>query len=158
MTSRKRARGRPKGTGIDDRERLVAMALQLSANPGMRPTTAIKAIGITDQSAIRRLRDKYRRACQNGSIDGIATAGVAPSARLRPANDDVKAELSETAQMQHYALALQSSVVAVQHRISGSRGRPDDLALRELLDQQFHLSNVLLGLISQSRPPATHPH
>lgn len=54
------ARGRPVGTGIDDAERLARIRAHMSAHAGMKPTTAIKAIGISDPSAIRRLRDKLK--------------------------------------------------------------------------------------------------
>jgi hypothetical protein len=59
MTPAKAHRGRPKGTGIDDQPKLLEIARLVSADPRMKPTTAIKAIGITDPSTIRRLRDKF---------------------------------------------------------------------------------------------------
>jgi hypothetical protein len=51
--------GRPKGTGLDDRKRLESIAAALVANPKLKPTTAIRALGIDDPSTIRRLRDKF---------------------------------------------------------------------------------------------------
>ncbi|MEQ1578773.1 MAG: hypothetical protein ABL894_14145 [Hyphomicrobium sp.] len=59
MSSAKPARGRPKGTGLDDRAILQSVIQMVEANPNLKPTTAIKSIGVTDPSAIRRLRDKY---------------------------------------------------------------------------------------------------
>lgn len=53
-------RGRPKGTGIDDSASLRRLAEMLHANPGLKPTTAIRRLGFTNPSAIRRLRDKYK--------------------------------------------------------------------------------------------------
>jgi hypothetical protein len=52
--------GRPKGTGVDDSRHLESLAALLAANPALRPTTAIRALGVEDPSAIRRLRDKFR--------------------------------------------------------------------------------------------------
>jgi hypothetical protein len=52
--------GRPKGTGLDDRQQLETIAALLTANPKLKPTTAIRQIGVEDPSAIRRLRDKFR--------------------------------------------------------------------------------------------------
>jgi hypothetical protein len=52
-------RGRPPGTGKNDTDRLLKIAALMAADPGLKPTTAIKRIGETDPSAIRRLRDKY---------------------------------------------------------------------------------------------------
>jgi hypothetical protein len=53
-------RGRPKGTGIDDNERLAQLDALLRIHPDLRPTTAIRQMGYSDPSAIRRLRDKYK--------------------------------------------------------------------------------------------------
>ncbi len=60
MAQKTAARGRPKGTGVDDADALLAIAEIMAANPGMKPTTAIKALGITNPSVVRRLRDKYQ--------------------------------------------------------------------------------------------------
>lgn len=59
MTTGKRQRGRPKGSGINDRESLSRIAEIIAANPAIKPTTAIKQAGITNPSTIRRLRDKF---------------------------------------------------------------------------------------------------
>jgi hypothetical protein len=62
MTPSKPGRGRPKGSGLDDAAQLRAIASLLAADPELRPTTAIKNLGISDPSVIRRLRDKYHAA------------------------------------------------------------------------------------------------
>jgi len=59
MITGKRQRGRPKGSGINDRESLSRIAEIIAANPAIKPTTAIKQAGITNPSTIRRLRDKF---------------------------------------------------------------------------------------------------
>jgi hypothetical protein len=61
MAQKTAVRGRPKGTGVDDAGALLAIAEIMAANPGMKPTTAIKALGITNPSVVRRLRDKYQQ-------------------------------------------------------------------------------------------------
>jgi hypothetical protein len=53
-------RGRPRGSGLDDRVQLRRIAQLLEADPTLKPTTAIKSIGVTDPSTIRRLRDKLK--------------------------------------------------------------------------------------------------
>ncbi len=53
-------RGRPKGTGIDDGDRIARLAELLRIHPELRPTTAIRAMGIIDPSIVRRIRDKYK--------------------------------------------------------------------------------------------------
>ncbi len=53
-------RGRPKGTGIDDSDRIARLAELLRVRPELKPTTAIRLMGFSDPSAIRRLRDKYK--------------------------------------------------------------------------------------------------
>lgn len=52
--------GRPKGSGIDDRRELASIAALLAANPHLKPTTAIRSLGVEDPSTVRRLRDKFR--------------------------------------------------------------------------------------------------
>jgi hypothetical protein len=52
-------RGRPPGTGKNDTDRLQKIAALMAADPALKPTTAIKQIGETDPSTIRRLRDKF---------------------------------------------------------------------------------------------------
>ncbi len=60
MSEKRTRRGRPEGSGIDDRARLQAIARLISANPELKPTTAIRTLGISDPSVIRRLRDKFK--------------------------------------------------------------------------------------------------
>jgi hypothetical protein len=67
-------RGRPRGSGLDDRVQLRRIAELIEADPSLKPTTAIKAIGVSDPSTIRRLRDKLK-----------AETNGAPTASLRPA-------------------------------------------------------------------------
>ncbi len=52
-------RGRPKGSGIDDRPKLREIAAIIAQQPEIRPATAIKLLGENDPSVIRRLRDKF---------------------------------------------------------------------------------------------------
>jgi hypothetical protein len=52
--------GRPKGTSLDDRPQLQSIAALLAADPKLKPTTAIRALGVVDPSTVRRLRDKFR--------------------------------------------------------------------------------------------------
>ena len=59
MSDQKRSRGRPKGSGIDDQEKLLEIGRLIQCTPGLKPTTAIRQLGHSDPSTIRRLRDKY---------------------------------------------------------------------------------------------------
>jgi hypothetical protein len=52
--------GRPKGSGLNDRQQLESVAALLAANPKLKPTTAIRSLGVEDPSTIRRLREKFR--------------------------------------------------------------------------------------------------
>ena len=61
MSENRAARGRPKGTGLDDRSRLLAVAQLMARDPHLKATTAIKSTGVTDPSTIRRLRDKFQQ-------------------------------------------------------------------------------------------------
>jgi hypothetical protein len=79
-------RGRPKGTGIDDSDRIARLDELLRIRPDLRPTTAIRLMGYSDPSAIRRLRDKYkifavstRAGLLKEFAANNATAGVRPA-------------------------------------------------------------------------------
>ena len=60
MSEDKRSRGRPKGSGINDHATLLKIGQLIQAAPGLKPTTAIRQLGYSDPSTIRRLRDKYK--------------------------------------------------------------------------------------------------
>ena len=96
MPSAKIARGRPKGTGLDDRAVLQSMSAMIEANPNLKPTTAIKSIGISNPSAIRRLRDKFNvtqaRAAQPAAVAPRLSQERAParSMALKSATDAVR--------------------------------------------------------------------
>lgn len=60
MSDTPRPRGRPKGTGIDDRDTLRAVMALLSRDATLKPTTAIRLSGVTDPSVVRRLREKLK--------------------------------------------------------------------------------------------------
>jgi hypothetical protein len=77
MPNPKPIRGRPKGTGRDDSAILQSLLHLVEGNPALKPTTAIKSMGVTDPSAIRRLRDKF------SLIQATHAAPVASSAAAR---------------------------------------------------------------------------
>ncbi len=82
MTSNTGQRGRPKGSGIDDSQWIGAIANMIAENPDLKPTTAIKALGIENPSVIRRLRDKYRaQEGDGGDDDAECDAAAVPSHR-----------------------------------------------------------------------------
>lgn len=77
MSDTPRQRGRPKGTGINDAATLATLAAMLRANSGLKPTSAIRRLGITDPSIVRRLRDKLK------SIPASAVIAQPPPALTR---------------------------------------------------------------------------
>lgn len=87
MPGKTARRGRPKGSGIDDSARLLAIARLIDADPELKPTTAIKALGITDPSVIRRLRDKYSdlRAARPPAGSRLADGPAAAAPPAKPA-------------------------------------------------------------------------
>ena len=78
-------RGRPKGTGIDDNDRIARLAELLRVHPDLKPTTAIRVMGFTDPSAIRRLRDKYKIVSRS---PGTAYAAALPHTARAAENPD----------------------------------------------------------------------
>ncbi len=81
-------RGRPKGTGIDDSDRVARLAELLRNQPDLRPTTAIRLMGFSDPSAIRRLRDKYKVFTTNTGAalykDFVATSSAVCASESSP--------------------------------------------------------------------------
>lgn len=100
MSETRTRRGRPKGSGIDDRQRLDAIARLIGANPALKPTTAIRSLGVSDPSVIRRLRDKFN-AVRADLVHDLETAAAAPTpmatqkrgstARSRPTREKLPA-------------------------------------------------------------------
>lgn len=61
MSSTKRNRGRPRGTGLDDSPTLRKVADMLAASPSIKPTAAIKrALDKPTETAVRRLQGKWK--------------------------------------------------------------------------------------------------
>lgn len=101
MSETRTRRGRPKGSGIDDRQRLDAIARMITENPALKPTTAIRTLGVSDPSVIRRLRDKFS-IVRSDLMQELAAADSKPrKARLenpaptnRPQETPARAERS----------------------------------------------------------------
>jgi hypothetical protein len=79
MSEGKSRRGRPLGTGIDDRARLATVAKLIATDPDLKPTTAIKSLGVSDPSVIRRLRDKFNAM----RVELMAEIEAAPHASVQ---------------------------------------------------------------------------
>jgi hypothetical protein len=94
MSGTKRRRGRPKGSGIDDSGTLLEIGRLVEATPSLRPTTAIRKLGISDPSTIRRLRDKYNAAKDTIHAELIGLPGA------RQLNDNVSFRLPTAAARQ----------------------------------------------------------
>jgi hypothetical protein len=99
-------RGRPRGSGLDDRVQLRRIAELLEADPNLKPTTAIKALGISDPSTIRRLRDKLKSQEHPGSAAGGADRGSLSSPMLVEARSSVQASLRPVRQARSSSAGL----------------------------------------------------
>jgi len=106
-------RGRPKGSGIDDRPKLREIASIIAQQPEIRPTTAIKLLGENDPSVIRRLRDKFH---------AMQAELMADIRRPAPPVEKPQTERKEAAQAASPAIpvALQLTAAAplVQHELA----------------------------------------
>lgn len=78
-------RGRPKGSGIDDARRLRDIARLLAAEPELKPTTAIRTLGYSNPSVIRRLRDKLNVELDMLLVEARRDLGLVTA---RPAEPD----------------------------------------------------------------------
>lgn len=54
-------RGRPVGTGIDDRARLARIEALMFSEPYLTAAAAMRRLGIDGESAVRRLRGKLKQ-------------------------------------------------------------------------------------------------
>ena len=73
------SRGRPKGSGLDDHSYLATLNSLLDADPGLKPTTAIRSMGVNEPSTVRRLREKLR-STRNAKVSKPAKAIAARNA------------------------------------------------------------------------------
>lgn len=97
MPSRNGRRGRPRGSGLDDRAQLRRIAELMDADPELKPTTAIKALGVSDPSTIRRLRDKLKAErskleVASGALAGGSRGHVSERPELRSAAGQSRSE------------------------------------------------------------------
>ncbi len=113
MSADKR-RGRPKGTGIDDNSQLQRVAALLAADPNLKPTTAIRKIGVNDPSVIRRLRDKFHLARPELMAD-VGDTG--------PAQSDIIADAVASVSPQNRPVQVNRPVQALTPALAGEAPR-----------------------------------
>lgn len=89
----KSSRGRPKGSGIDDDKIIAKINKLLAKDSSLKPTTAIKAVGITDASSIRRLRDKLK---SGAPVKRAAAKSKKPAAKKKAAPAKITAKTVKT--------------------------------------------------------------
>lgn len=82
MSRNNHGRGRPKGSGLDDSAKLAEIARLMARDPALKPTTAIKMIGVTDPSTVRRLRDKL--SAGSPSLSPAGEPALHPALRAAP--------------------------------------------------------------------------
>ena len=115
MIPNKAGRGRPKGTGLNDAAQLRAIAGLMATNPDLKPTTAIKTLGISDPSVIRRLRDKF------SVVEGQLIAEIAPQLPLgerAPAPAAASAPAKDAVRLVTDQAALQTAALAEAPRVA----------------------------------------
>ncbi|PPD30657.1 MAG: hypothetical protein CTY20_02600 [Hyphomicrobium sp.] len=109
-------RGRPKGSGLDDQKQLDQIARMIAAKPDLKPTTAIKALGISDPSVIRRLRDKFQQF------------GIEPAATPSPANVTTTAATARptaTSEPRSIAASVAKPSIALKGHLEADRQSGD---------------------------------
>jgi hypothetical protein len=91
MSTEKRSRGRPPGTGKDDRKVLESVADMVVANPTMRPTTAMRRVAPkATEAEVRRFQVKWkegREVLLNAArerTEAKRLTGSVPARRSRP--------------------------------------------------------------------------
>ena len=109
-------RGRPKGTGINDHETLLKVAYILAADPKKKRTTAIKDVGISNPSVVRRLRDKYQEleASLLAEVHGASVKGKRKTAH----------EVTPAPQAAAPAAKKSKSAHVTEEAIAGTTAKP----------------------------------
>jgi hypothetical protein len=138
MTAAKLQRGRPKGSGINDQLRLDEIARLMSADPRMKPTTAIKTLGITDPSTIRRLRDKFHVAQPDlksniQSNHASAAAQSSPRAAALKFAEPVKVEAVKRAEPRRTFTATANVNVGLDPGLLAKPAKADTVPVAALL-------------------------
>lgn len=125
----KARRGRPKGSGIDDTTRLETIARMLAADPNLKPTTAIKNIGITDPSAIRRLRDKFHEfSAAQADVLGRKPVAAQPAPVVQAANVlPMPQQVAESAQAQR-PRAVTAAGPAAARKVEPAKAKAQPIA------------------------------
>lgn len=123
MANDKRPRGRPKGTGIDDRPVLLQMAELIVAKPTLRPTTALKRI-------VRRPSESYERRIQ--AKWRVVGEALCAEVRARAAND--RAPVMRGAALSPVALARRVAASPVLSAMDALHNNPTMRALRAFED------------------------
>lgn len=153
MNDARPQRGRPKGTGLNDRATLRAIAAVIGENPKLRPTTAIKSLGINNPSVIRRLRDKFHAARAElmaeavAAPTAIATAFPVPAGAMRSAANPSRASAVHVA-----ALASAAARAGLERADTGTIGPYAAwfglglAAAASAIEQQLTLSQQLIRL------------
>lgn len=138
MTAAKLQRGRPKGSGINDQQKLDEIARLMSADPRMKPTTAIKAIGVTDPSTIRRLRDKFHVAqpdLNSNLQSGHTSAAVQSTPRVAALkhSDPIKVEAVKPAEPRRVFTASATETVGFAPGLQTRPEKSDPVPVAALL-------------------------
>jgi hypothetical protein len=163
-----RKRGRPKGTGINDHEMLLKIASIMVAHPTKKRTTAIKEVGITNASVVRRLRDKYQaeEAHLLAAVHAANAAAAAPAASA-----PVAAKTSrKSAANGHAAAQVAAPAVAKKGKAAASQPAPAAVAAVAVaavapVAAQVHVEPIVAApqataaphVAAQPAPAATKP-
>jgi hypothetical protein len=92
MTTQKRTRGRPRGSGKDDSPYLARVAQLLLRDPSLRPTTAMKRVlatrkdwGVSDETLLRRWQVKWK--AQGQALIAAQRESLPPMGLVWPGRD-----------------------------------------------------------------------
>lgn len=91
-TNGKRGRGRPRGSGLDDRATLTAIATLMARSPGLRATTALRRIDPDVHPATkRRIQSKWNEQGTRLLAEARARLSPAPATNGAPTGGHVLA-------------------------------------------------------------------
>lgn len=143
MSSNKRGRGRPLGTGLNDAPTLGSIADMLAADPAMKPTRAIKRIlDKPSETTVRRLQGKWKIEGARYLAEAQARRAIVPAPARRssvPYSPRTARQLFEAHRRMQDAL---SPAMRAAHEMMNS---PAMLAAQEAA-RRFHESPTMRAI------------
>lgn len=150
MSSIKRSRGRPRGSGTNDSPALGRVADLLAADPALKPTTAIKRVlDKPDETAVRRLQGKWKDQAAKYLAEARARSTAVPAPTRRTS---VRYSSRTASQMFEANRRMQDALSPTMRAAYEMMHSPAMLAAQEVA-RRFHESPTMRAIVEYQNSP-----